>query len=63
METGATDGAYLRNGGIRTYGISGVFIDVDDVRAHGRDERIGVKEYYDGAEYLYQLIKALSSAN
>jgi acetylornithine deacetylase/succinyl-diaminopimelate desuccinylase-like protein len=63
METGATDGAYLRNAGIPTYGISGVFIDVDDVRAHGRDERIGVKDYYDGAEYLYQLIKALSSAH
>jgi acetylornithine deacetylase/succinyl-diaminopimelate desuccinylase-like protein len=63
METGATDGAYLRNAGIPTYGISGVFIDVDDVRAHGRDERIGVRDYYDGAEYLYRLIEALGSPN
>lgn len=63
METGATDGAHLRRAGIATYGISGVFIDVDDVRAHGRDERIGVREYYDGAEYLYQLMKALASTN
>jgi acetylornithine deacetylase/succinyl-diaminopimelate desuccinylase-like protein len=63
METGATDGARLRNAGIPTYGISGVFIDVDDVRAHGKDERIGVREYYDGVEYTYQLMKALASNN
>jgi acetylornithine deacetylase/succinyl-diaminopimelate desuccinylase-like protein len=62
METGATDGAYLRSAGIPTYGISGVFIDVDDVRAHGKDERIGVKEYFDGAEYIYQLMMSLASA-
>ncbi len=61
METGFTDGLFLRRAGIPTYGVSGVFIDIDDVRAHGRDERIGVKEFYDGAEYLYQLIKTLSS--
>ena len=63
METGATDGAHLRRAGIATYGISGVFIDVDDVRAHGRDERIGVREYYDGVDYLYHLITALASTN
>jgi len=61
METGATDGSYLRRAGIPTYGVSGVFIDVDDVRAHGKDERVGVEEYYEGVEYLYQLIKTLSS--
>jgi len=61
METGATDGVYLRNGRIPTYGVSGVFIDIDDVRAHGKDERIGVQAYYDGLEYIYQLVKTLSS--
>ena len=48
METGATDGKYLRRAGLPTYGVSGVFIDIDDVRAHGRDERIGVPDFYDG---------------
>src|SRR3989441_8757469 len=62
METGATDGLYLRNAGIPGYGVSGVFVDINDVRAHGRDERIGVQDYYDGAEYIYQLVKAGSSA-
>jgi acetylornithine deacetylase/succinyl-diaminopimelate desuccinylase-like protein len=61
METGATDGLYFRNAGIPVYGVSGVFVDLNDVRAHGRDERIGVKDYYDGAEYVYQLVKAVSS--
>ncbi len=60
METGATDGSYLRSAGIPTYGISGVFIDVNDNRTHGKDERVGVKDFYDGLEYIYQLIKHFS---
>ena len=61
MSTGATDGLYLRNAGIPTYGVSGLFGDVDDNRAHGQDERIGVKQFYEGREFLYRLVKALSS--
>ena len=60
MSTGATDGLYLRNGEIPTYGLDGTFGDIDDVRAHGRDERIGVKQFYEGLEFQYRLIKALS---
>jgi acetylornithine deacetylase/succinyl-diaminopimelate desuccinylase-like protein len=61
MSTGATDGLYLRNAGIPTYGVSGFFVDVDDMRAHGRDERMGIKQFYEGREFLYRLVKALSS--
>jgi acetylornithine deacetylase/succinyl-diaminopimelate desuccinylase-like protein len=60
METGATDGLFLRNAGMPVYGVSGVFLDVDDIRAHGRDERIGVREYYEGAEFTFRFVKALS---
>jgi acetylornithine deacetylase/succinyl-diaminopimelate desuccinylase-like protein len=60
MSTGATDGLYFRNAGIPTYGVDGLFTDVDDVRAHGRDERIGVKEFYDGREFLYRLVQSLA---
>ncbi len=60
MSTGATDGLYLRNAGIPTYGVSGFFEDVEDTRAHGRDERLGVKQFYEGREFLYRLVKALS---
>lgn len=61
METGATDSLYLRNAGIASYGIDGTFGDVDDVRAHGRDERVGVKQFHEGVEFQYRLIKALAS--
>jgi acetylornithine deacetylase/succinyl-diaminopimelate desuccinylase-like protein len=60
MSTGATDGLYLRNGEIPTYGVDGTFGDIDDVRAHGRDERIGVKQFYEGLEFQYRLIKTLA---
>lgn len=60
MSTGATDGLFLRNGEIPTYGIDGTFGDMEDVRAHGRDERVGVKQFYEGLEFQYRLIKALA---
>lgn len=60
MSAGATDGSYLRNAGIPTYGHSGLASDVDDVRIHGRDERVLVKSVFDGQEYLYRLVKVLS---
>jgi acetylornithine deacetylase/succinyl-diaminopimelate desuccinylase-like protein len=61
MSTGATDGLYLRNAGIPTYGIDGRFGDIDDVRAHGKDERVGVKQFFEGLEFQYRLIKGLSA--
>jgi acetylornithine deacetylase/succinyl-diaminopimelate desuccinylase-like protein len=61
METGATDGLLFRQLGIPTYGITGTATDVDDVRAHGKDERMGVQDFYDGLEFEYQLIKAIAS--
>jgi acetylornithine deacetylase/succinyl-diaminopimelate desuccinylase-like protein len=60
MSTGATDGLYFRNAGIPTFGVDGTFGDIDDVRAHGRDERVGVKQYFEGLEFQYRLIKSLS---
>lgn len=60
MSTGATDAVFLRRAGIPTYGVSGIFADLDDNREHGRDERVGVKEYYEGEEFLYRLVKLLA---
>jgi acetylornithine deacetylase/succinyl-diaminopimelate desuccinylase-like protein len=61
MDTGATDGLYFRNAGIPTYGLTGIAIDVDDVRAHGRDERISVVSFERGQEFAYRLLKALAA--
>jgi acetylornithine deacetylase/succinyl-diaminopimelate desuccinylase-like protein len=61
MTTGATDGAKMRNAGIPTYGVSGLFVDRSDIRIHGRDERLAVDSFYDGYEFMYRLMKKLSS--
>ncbi|MGD8416947.1 MAG: M20/M25/M40 family metallo-hydrolase [Pseudomonadales bacterium] len=61
MSTGATDGLYFRNAGIPVYGVSGVFGDIDDVRAHGQDERIGEREFYDALEFLDRLVRTYTS--
>jgi acetylornithine deacetylase/succinyl-diaminopimelate desuccinylase-like protein len=60
MSAGATDGRFLRNAGIPTYGHSGMASDMFDNRAHGKDERVAVKSFFDGLEYQYQLVKALA---
>jgi acetylornithine deacetylase/succinyl-diaminopimelate desuccinylase-like protein len=59
MVMGATDGRSLRIAGIPTYGIQGIFIDRDDVRFHGHDERIPVRSFYEGQAFLYDLVKTL----
>jgi acetylornithine deacetylase/succinyl-diaminopimelate desuccinylase-like protein len=64
MSAGATDGSFLRNAGIPTYGHSGMASDVNDGgRIHGKDERVLVKSFYQGEEYLYRLVKMLSGGS
>jgi acetylornithine deacetylase/succinyl-diaminopimelate desuccinylase-like protein len=60
MVMGGTDGMFLRKAGIPTYGIMGLFLDRDDLRFHGLNERIGVKEFYEAQEFLYRLVKELA---
>jgi len=60
METGATDGLYLRNAGIPVYAFSGIFIATDDVRAHGKDERILVSSFDDALDFTYDLLKRIA---
>ncbi len=60
MVMGATDGRYLRAVGIPTYGIQGFFFDRNDIRFHGRDERMAVESFYEGQTFLYDLVKTLS---
>jgi acetylornithine deacetylase/succinyl-diaminopimelate desuccinylase-like protein len=61
MGTGATDSLYFRQAGIPVYGVSGIFGDIEDNRAHGRDERIQIKALYEAQEFLYELVKAFAS--
>lgn len=63
MSTGATDGLFLRNAGIPVYGVSGVFEDVVDVRAHGKDERVLIQSFFDAQEFMYRLVKRLAGGD
>jgi acetylornithine deacetylase/succinyl-diaminopimelate desuccinylase-like protein len=63
MSTGATDSRFFRALGIPAYGVSGLFSDPTvDARAHGRDERMAVRSFFEGQEFLYRLTKAMSSS-
>ena len=60
METGASDSKITMAAGMPSYGFSGMGIDTDDVRAHGRDERIGMESFYTGVNFNYLYLKTLT---
>src|SRR5580698_8028069 len=60
METGASDSKITMAAGMPSYGFSGMGVDGDDVRAHGKDERIGVESFYTGVNFDYLFLKALT---
>ena len=60
METGASDSIYTVAAGMPSYGLNGVGIDQDDLRAHGKDERVRVSAYDDGVEFYYRFLKAMT---
>jgi acetylornithine deacetylase/succinyl-diaminopimelate desuccinylase-like protein len=60
METGASDGKYTSEAGLPTYGINGIAIDINDVRMHGKDERVVVDSYYRGVDFYYRYVTMLS---
>jgi len=61
MSTGATDGKYTRIAGIPTFGVSCMFFDKNDDRSHGKDERVGVQDFYDGVAFNYALLRELTT--
>jgi acetylornithine deacetylase/succinyl-diaminopimelate desuccinylase-like protein len=63
MSAGASDSAYTRAAGLASYGIDGIFADVDDDRAHGRDERIAIAAFNQELEFTYRLMKRLADAS
>ncbi|HEY1928616.1 MAG TPA: M20/M25/M40 family metallo-hydrolase, partial [Caulobacteraceae bacterium] len=60
MSAGASDSAYTRMAGLPSYGVDGIFQDVDDDRAHGRDERISIEAFNEELEFTYRLMKRLA---
>jgi acetylornithine deacetylase/succinyl-diaminopimelate desuccinylase-like protein len=62
METGATDGMHVRSAGIPTYGLSGLTEDPDDIRAHGKDERVQIEGLENATQFWFELVKDFSRA-
>ena len=60
MSAGAPDSKYTRLAGIPSYGIDAMFDDLDDARAHGRDERIGVDAFAQDVNFTYQLMREIA---
>jgi acetylornithine deacetylase/succinyl-diaminopimelate desuccinylase-like protein len=61
MSTGASDGVYTNAAGMPTYGVSGEQYDRNDVRAHGKDERIGVESFARGVDFYYVFLKNVTA--
>lgn len=61
MQNGGTDGRFLNNAGIWTYGVSGMFASADGSGAHGLNEHLRVRSLYEGQEFLYRLGKRLAT--
>jgi len=59
METGASDGKYTMAAGMPTFGVGEIAVDHDDIRAHGKDERVRVSSFYEGVDFFYRYLKAL----
>jgi acetylornithine deacetylase/succinyl-diaminopimelate desuccinylase-like protein len=62
MLSGATDGMYTRSAGIPTYGISALAEDLDDNRAHGKDERVGVESFFRATQFWLDLMRTFGDA-
>jgi acetylornithine deacetylase/succinyl-diaminopimelate desuccinylase-like protein len=61
MADGASDGVYTNAAGMPTYAVSGIAIETNDIRAHGKDERVPVESYFTGVDFFYQFLKTLTS--
>jgi acetylornithine deacetylase/succinyl-diaminopimelate desuccinylase-like protein len=61
MSTGATDGHWLRAAGIPTYGVSGIFSSPGETNSHGRDEKLRVKSFFEGLDFLDKLVRRLGA--
>jgi len=63
METSTSDSVYTMMAGIPSYGVTGIALDNDDIRAHGKDERLPVESFYRGLDFCYLYLKALTTTD
>ncbi len=63
MADGASDGVYTNAAGMPTYGISGIALENNDLRMHGKDERVPIESYFTAVDFFYQFLTALTSSH
>jgi len=61
LDPGASDAKYTNAAGLPTYTFGGVAVDRDEVRAHGRDERVAVAEFYKWNRFFYRYVSELAA--
>lgn len=59
--SGTTDGKFLRNAGIDSYGVMGFFLAPGDYAAHASDERLPVDGFFASLEFWDELVRAASA--
>lgn len=60
MESGGTDGMHFRRAGIPTFAASGIFMNPDEMFAHGLNERVPVKAFYEALDHWSIIIRELA---
>jgi carboxypeptidase PM20D1 len=60
MESGGTDGMHFRRAGVPTWAASGIFMNPDEMFAHGLNERVPIKAFYDALDHWSTIIKELA---
>ena len=60
MSSGGTDGMHFRSAGIPTWAVSSIFMKADDKFAHGLNERLPIKTFYDGLDHWTIILKELA---
>jgi len=60
MESGGTDGMHFRRAGIPTWAASGAFMNPDDMYAHGLNERVPIKTFYEALDHWSVILRELA---
>jgi len=62
MATGASDSVFTNAAGIPTYNWSAIELETNDVRAHGKDERLPETSYWKGVQFWYDYLRMITSS-
>lgn len=62
MSSGGTDAMHFRNAGIPTWGVGSIFMNPDEMYAHGLNERVPIKAFDEALDHWSIIIRELTGA-